>query len=288
MNNGKPKAAFDQAMKLAESNPQTCLLSMIAIAEDAKRRGDNALVEKCYLAAVDVDRKSGCRYFYKIIDMCFKLDRPLGSIVALTKNAPHSVRNRGFGAIRDWLARKGRVDEAYSIAREYMPKLDLIHHHRRIGYSCATVKHYDYLAKHDYFGQTIQVIGKMPVGKERDAVISALVNNLTYVARDDTVSNYHLELAEHWAGEIQDSALKGAARKKVLERKRPNTIDKLEERFSEVDSREEKSALLDQIFQMLVAANRLDEADKILGRRLQLIKEQPRPEVVSAFWSIQR
>ena len=44
-----------------------------------------------------------------------------------------------------------------------------------------------------------------------------------------------------------------------------------------------KKALLTRIFKLLIAAENLEEADKILPRQLQLIKEQPRPKKVSKF-----
>ena len=278
-----PGEAFDQAMKLSQSNPHTFILSMNRIGNYAKKNNDAAMVTRTFTTAARVDQETGNKYTSNVVDMGFKLDRPLDEIIRIATNSKKS--QPAFSRIRNWLARKGRVDEAYQFAATYLPGTKILHHHRQIGYSCASVKHYDYYAKHDYFGQAIDVIHKMPPGKERDHVISTLVSNLMYTTNRDTVSDEHLKLATHWAQQIQDDAKRGAAKRNVMQRERApkKTVQQLEKQFAAAKLREEKSQILTQIFHLLIAAEDLDQSDKILPRQLQLIKDQPREKQISAF-----
>jgi len=178
-----PEVAFEQAMKLSKSDPYPCILSMEAIGKDALKRNDGAMVKKAFLAAAEVDRRFSGEYTYHIAAMGIKLDRPLDVIVGVvTQNGPirHALRE-----IRQWLARKGRVEEAYQFAATHLPGESELQNHQQIGYACAAVRQYDYYAKHDYLGQAIDVINKMPVGKERDKLIGILVANFLYKVRGE-------------------------------------------------------------------------------------------------------
>lgn len=277
--------AFDQAMKLQSGNPHTCMLSLSTIALDAAEREDFEREQRAFATAVSVNEQAKWMYTHIIVKMGFKLGRPLNSLIELAKKAPSGRRDFAFADIRDWLARTDRVDEAYEVARTYLPRQSESTRHRTIGYSTSTVKHYDYDAKHDYFGQTIDVINRMQPGEDRDYVILSLVNNLTYVTGKDRVSEEHLRLATEWAEKIDNEARRGQARRKVIQRKDSETVDELEKRIVEVELREEKSELLERLFQKLLSEERLEEAEKILPRKLAIIDEQPREKQVSAFGS---
>ena len=279
---GLEEQAFEQAMKLQNVNPHTCILSLAAIAREDKAQ-DSRNRDRAVNLAINVDQQAEFRYTNYVIDMIFRLKRDPEEAIKVASAASRNSQARAFGSIRDWLARTGRVDQAYEVAREYLADQPEIHHHRQIGYSCASVKHYDYFATHDYFGQTIEVIKKMPQGKERDFVIGQLVSNLMYTTGEDKVSDEHLQLAAHWAEQIQDDAGRGAARHNIVRKKAPETIEDMEKQFASATLREEKNTLLTRIFRKLLADGKVDEADKILPRKLKLIEEQPREKQVSAF-----
>ena len=275
--------AFDQAMKFSQSNPHGCILSMETIGKDALKRNDSAMVERAFLAAAEVDRNSSGKYTYQIVATGFKLDRPLGAILGVVKQngpSPRVLRD-----IRHWLARKGRVDEAFQFAATHLSGESKLQHQQQIACVCAMVKQLDHSAKHDHFGQAIAIINQMPIGKERDQTIAALVRDLMYKTYGETVSDDNLALASHWAEEIQDEFKRDLAKIAVKQRttKSDQSVQQLEKRFSEAKLREEKSKLLSRIFRLLIDAENLEEADKILPRQLQLIEEQPRIRKPSKF-----
>ena len=164
--------AFDQAMKFSLSNPHGCILSMGTIGKDALKRSDSAMVERAFLAAAEVDRNSSGKYTYQIVATGFKLDRPLGAILGVVKQngpSPRVLRD-----IRHWLARKGRVDEAFQFAATHLSGDSKLQHQQQIACVCAMVKQLDHSAKHDHFGQAIAIINQMPIGKERDQTLSLI------------------------------------------------------------------------------------------------------------------
>lgn len=281
--------AFAQAMKLQEANPHTCILSLSTIAKHAAERNDAEQNDaefalKSLHAARDVSLAAGGQYSYRVVELCLAIDRPLPEAIAIAQAMPAAQQSRAFGAIRDDLARRGRVDEAYQAAQTHLPRQPLLHQHRQIGYSCATVKHYDYHATHDYFGQTIAIIEKMPPSQERDSVISHLVSNLLYVTGEDKVTHKDLERAAQWAEKIQDANVRDAAKGQVLQRKIADApIAELQQMLNQSKVREEKTAILSSLFSKLLAGDRIDEADELLEKKIAAIKEQPRPETLSAF-----
>ena len=277
--------AFEQAMKLSSVNPQTCIYSLTTIAENALKNGDQATVTKAWGLAREVNREAETGQFnHYVIQMGFKLNRPLQELVAVASAARQGDQQRAFRDVRNELAWRGRVPEAYAITAKHLPQFPKDLTDRDIAYYCSHAKHYDYQVEHDHFGQAIQIIEQMPKGEHRDAAISQLIRGLLYVADKDQVSAERFALAEEWVGQIEDDLLQANARAQIL-RKRPLTmkVDQLEQKFSEVTSREEKREYLRRIFNKLLEEQRFEEADAILSREVRLIKEQPRPEVRSKF-----
>ena len=119
----------------------------------------------------------------------------------------------------------------------------------------------------------------------RDRVIHVLVSALTNTGDGEAVSKERLALASQWAEEIQDEFKRDLAKSNVSRRTLPTdqSVPQLEKRFTEAKLREEKTKLLSRIFRLLIAAENVEEADKILPRELQLIKEQPRTPKPSKF-----
>ena len=288
INLGLKDQAFQQAMKLSTVNPQTCIYSLTKIAENALENGDPATVQRAWDAARQTNRDAEKAWYDNyVIEMGFKLNRPLPELVAVASTTKRSDKQRAWRDIRSQLARRGRVDEAYAITAAHLPRLSREFNDREIAYYCSNAKHFDYYAKHDHFGQAIRIIEQMSKGEHRDAAISQLIDGLLYVANRDQVSEERFALAGKWVGQIEDDILQGKARAKILRRRLSSmNVDELEQNLAEVTSREEKREYLQRIFNRLLQEERFAEADGILTREVELIKAQPRPEVRSKFGNV--
>lgn len=288
VNLGLKDQAFEQAMKLRTVNPQTCIYSLRTIAKDALKEGDQTTVQEAWDAAQKANRGAEKGWYnHYVIQMGFKLNRPLPEMVAIASAAKRNVQQRAFQDIRNELAWRGRVDEAYAITAAHLPQLSSNFNDREIAYYCSNAKHFDYYAKHDHFGQAVRIIEQMPKSKDRNAAISQLINGLLYVANKDLVPEERFTLAENWVGQIEDRILQAKSRAQILRKRLPTTsIDELEQNLTEVTSREEKRQYLQRIFTRLVEEKRFEEADRILPREVELIKAQPRPEVRSKFGNV--
>ena len=280
---GLSDQAYDLAMKLAGDNPHRCMLTLQAVAKNAEKRGDEAFAEKCFKKCVEVGSAKEDMYAYVWVKQAFTSKRPLLEIIEHAKQVSPKRRDRVFGDIRDWLARTGQVDKAYEVAREYLSHQKLQHHHRQIGYACASVRHYIPEATHDYIGDTISVINRMTAGKERDFVTQKLVESLVYVTGRNKLPQERLEQAKLWVVKIDSPVLRGDAERKIVRSSGKASIENLEKKCNETELREPKLELLAQLFRELISQNRLEEADAVLDRQLQVIKDQPRDPQVSAF-----
>lgn len=279
--------AFQQALKLRTVNPQTCIYSLKTIAEDAVKRGDQATVLKAWDAANQSNKDSGAKYNRYVIELGFKLNRPVAEMLAVAAAAKRNDQQRAYRDIRNELAWRGRVDEAYAISATHLSNLPKDFNDREIAFYCSSARGYDYYLKHDHLGQAIHIIEQMPKGEHRDAAVGHLIDGLLYVANKDQVTEKNLALAETWVGRIDDKLKQAAARARILQKRLPGmNVEELELQFSSVSSREEKLEYLRWIFRKLLEENRIEEADRILPRELQLVKEQPRPEQKSKFGNV--
>ncbi len=279
--------AFQQALKLRTANPQTCIYSLKTIAEDAIKRGDQATVQKAWDAANQSNKDSGAKYNHYVIELGFKLNRPVAEMLAVAAAVKRDDQQQAYRDIRNELAWRGRVDEAYAISAAHLPNLSKDFNDREIAYYCSSARSYDYYLKHDHLGQAIRIIEQMPKGEHRDAAIEQLIDGLLYVANKDQVTERNLALAETWAARIDDKLKQAAARAQILQKRLPGmSVEQLEQQLSSVTSREEKLEYLRRIFQKLLEENRIEEADRILPREVQLVKEQPRPEQKSKFGNV--
>jgi len=244
---GLTDEAFQQAMKLKTVNPQTCIYSLTTIAKDAIAKGNEADVKRAWELAQAANEDAGKAFGYEhyVIELGFKLNRPVSELIAIASAAKPNGRQNAFRDIRNELAWRGRVDEAYSATAAHLPTLSTDFNDREIAYYCSSAKNYDYYLKHDHIGQAIHIIEKMRHGENRDVAISQLIDGMLYVANRDKVPEERIELAENWVGQIEDRLKQAAARAKIMRYRPPvQSIEELEREFARVTSREEKEQLL--------------------------------------------
>jgi tetratricopeptide (TPR) repeat protein len=280
--------AFQQAMKLKTSNPQTCIYSLTAIGKQALKRGASEEVEKVFRAGVAANVAGGRRHDHYAIEMAFKLNRPLQDAIAIAAAAKSEGKQRAYCDIRNELAARGRVDEAYTIAKTYLTAIPQINHDREIAYQCAAASQLTDQAPPDHFEQAIHIIERMPAGEYRDFVIGSLIENLLIKEPNNKapVPEERMALAERWMGELQNEVQRAAARRSILRHRLSGLgVAELEQQFARDASREEQIELLNWIFRALLDKGRLAEADAILPRQLKVIRDQPRPETRSQFGS---
>lgn len=281
---GTPEQALKQALKLRNSDPQMCIYSLTAIGLAARRAGDTASVDHIWKLARDVNSQNGKRFDHYLIELGFKLRRPLAETLAVAAEAAPESKINAFRDIRDQCAARGRVDEAYRVAQTHLTTMSRELHDREIAYRCASAEQLVPDPAPDHFEQAIRILKQMPAGKHRDFVIGALVENLLIAPHHGAVPDARLALAQSWAGEIQDELGKARAKKLLLLQRLPKlNAEEAEQQFATVASREEKDAVLLRLFQLHLEAGQLEAADAILPRRIQLVREQPRPESRGKF-----
>ena len=305
---GLTEEAFQQALKLKPVNPQTCIYSLTTIAQDAMTKGNEADVQRAWelAKAANSDAPQAFGFEHYVIQMGFKFNRPIDDLIAVASAAKPNGRQNAFRDIRNELAWRGRIDEAYSITAKYLPTFSKEFNDREIAYYCSNAKHYDYNVKHDHFGQAIRIIEQMPRGTNRNAALEQLIQGLLYVAGKDTVSEERFSLAEKWVDQIDDGLKQAKTRARIMKahedkvvldlvnvtaeqaqimniRRPVQSLEVLELAFSETSSREEKEVLLQRIFRKQLESGDFKAADGMLARRIQLIKEQPREEQKSKF-----
>ncbi|MDA0660737.1 MAG: hypothetical protein O3C60_18175, partial [Planctomycetota bacterium] len=279
--------AFQQAMKLRTANPQACINSLQTIAGDAIKRGDQATVSKTWNAAKQSNVDSGTEFSHYVIELGFRLNLPVSEMLSIAAAASRDDQRQAYRDVRNELTWRGRIDEAYAVTNAHLSDFPKDFNDREMAYYCSHAKHYDYEVKHDHFGQAIRIIEQIPKGQDRDAAIGQLVDGLLYVVRTDKVSDERLAVAETWVGRIDDPIKQAASKAAILQHRLPGTsIEELERRFAAIESREEKLAILRNIFEKLLEEGRIEEADLILPREVQLFREQPRPEQKSQFGNI--
>lgn len=278
--------AFQQAMKLRTVNPQTCIYSLGTIAQDARKRDDQKQVDKAWNATIDVNTDGGKTFNHYVIELGFQLDRPLEQMIAIAAVVKPYGRSSAFCDVRNELAARGRVKDAYRIAETYLTAIPKTIHDREIAYRCVSAKQLVENAAPDHIEQAVRIIQQMPEGEHRDFVIGSLIENLLVVTDTQTVSDDRIAIAEKWVVQIRDEVKRAAALRSIMRRSLPKlSVAELEQKLTEVRLREVKDELLSRIFHAQLDEGRLEDADAILSRRLQLIRDQPRPETRSAFGS---
>src|SRR6185295_9563122 len=276
---------FEQAGASAAQvdNPQTCVYAYTFVAKQQHANGDllgtKTSLDQARRVALAAARnaKLPISYDTHLLTTYFELGKPAEALTYVEALPDGFGRYMAAGQYVTELAKAGDVNAALEFKHPALktsgPGYSLQEQDSadaratRIGQGCAQLGR---------VADTLRCVARISNAEKRDSVYDRLIESL--VQKGDTG-----EAAKH-VDSISDPTRRARAKGLVEgERGKAQSVDALRAQIAKAATREEQLPLLQKLFEKLLNAGRLPDAETTLEEMLAAVKRAPRPEVRSKF-----
>ncbi len=264
-----PKASVT-ATKVTK--PQLHVYARTFIAARYRQRGDNDASKKQLDLARDValqaDReKSSVFVNSKIIQAYFEAGFAADAEAYVAALREEHQRRIGYQYVAAELAKLGQLDEAYEIVARRLPGNWQDATLLQMANACATQLHLDEFRK---------IVKRLASAEYRDVASMNVVGALLCAQRQHE--------AEEFASDIADADRKAQASAMLAGNvAEQESVELLQARADQANSRDEKLALYEALFKKQVADQKLAEAEATIEKMVKVVEAFPREPEITKF-----